>query len=97
MDIAGSLPANYFGLFNRSNLGNSSNHVFSIEFDDFKNEDFSDVNDNHVGVDLNTLISLYSEPAGFWIGGRDGEKLEELKLDDGHNYQVWIRVFGFTA
>ncbi|KAK7257432.1 hypothetical protein RIF29_31413 [Crotalaria pallida] len=94
MDIPGSLSGNYLGLFNRSNLGYSSNHVFAIEFDDFRNEEFNDINDNHVGVDLNSLISLYSEPAGFWIGNeRDGEKLEELELDNGHNYQVWIEFF----
>lgn len=38
---------------------------------------------------MNSLISLYSQPAGFW-GGRNGDELEELRLDNGENYQVWI-------
>ncbi|OIW06015.1 hypothetical protein TanjilG_11702 [Lupinus angustifolius] len=93
MDITGTLSGNYLGLINRSTLGNSSNHVFAIEFDDFRNEEFNEINDNHVGVDLNSMISLYSEPAGFWVGnGRGSEKLEELELNNGQNYQVWIEL-----
>ncbi|XP_022633592.1 probable L-type lectin-domain containing receptor kinase VII.2 isoform X1 [Vigna radiata var. radiata] len=89
MAVNGALSGNYLGLFNRSTSGNSSNHVFAVEFDDFRNEEFNEENDNHVGVDLNSIISEYSEPAGFW-GGREGEEWEDLKLADGRNYQVWI-------
>ncbi|XP_028761669.1 probable L-type lectin-domain containing receptor kinase VII.2 [Neltuma alba] len=84
--ISRATSGNYLGLFNRTNDGDPSNHIFGIEFDDFRNEDFNDINDNHVGVDLNSLISLYSQRAGFW----DGDQFEELKLDSGDNYQVWI-------
>ena len=31
--------------------------------------------------------------AGFW-GGKDDDKFEELKLNDGENYQVWIDYLG---
>lgn len=89
MAINGALSGNYLGLFNRSSSGNSSNHVFAVEFDDFRNVEFNEQNDNHVGIDLNSMISLYSKPAEFW-GGRDGEELEKLKLASGQNYQVWI-------
>ncbi|XP_019459020.1 PREDICTED: probable L-type lectin-domain containing receptor kinase VII.2 [Lupinus angustifolius] len=86
MAINGALTGNYLGLFNRSTTGNASNHVLAIEFDDFRNEEFNEVNDNHVGVNLNSIMSLYSEPAGFW----GGENFEELKLASGENYQVWV-------
>ena len=89
MNIYKATSGNYLGIFNRSDLGNSSDHIFAVEFDDFKNEDFNDINDNHVGVDINSLISAYSEPAGFW-SGRDDEEWEELDLHNGENYQVWI-------
>ncbi|XP_057455516.1 probable L-type lectin-domain containing receptor kinase VII.2 [Lotus japonicus] len=89
MAVNGALSGNYLGLFNRSSSGNSSNHVFAVEFDDFRNEEFNEENDNHVGVNLNSMISLYSEPAGFW-GGENGDDLEKLKLANGQNYQVWI-------
>lgn len=87
MAISGAISAEYLGLFNRSNEGNPSNHVFGVEFDDYRNEEFDDVSDNHVGVDLNSLASWDSQPAGFW---ENGEKLEKLVLDNGQNYQVWI-------
>ncbi|KAK7290892.1 hypothetical protein RIF29_05658 [Crotalaria pallida] len=90
MAINGALTGNYLGLFNRSTAGNASNHVLAVEFDDFRNEEFNEVNDNHVGVDLNSMMSLYSEPAGFWGETDDGVKFEKLKLASGENYQVWI-------
>ncbi|RDX71426.1 putative L-type lectin-domain containing receptor kinase VII.2, partial [Mucuna pruriens] len=66
-----------------------SNHVFGIEFDVFDNQEFNDINDNHVGVDINSLASFASHAAGFW-GGKGGDKFEDLRLNDGENYQVWI-------
>ncbi|KAK4286156.1 hypothetical protein QN277_002751 [Acacia crassicarpa] len=86
MAISRATSGNYLGLFNRTNDGDPSNHIFAIEFDDFRNEEFNEKNDNQVGVDLNSLISKYSDTAGFW----NGDQLEELKLDSGENYQVWI-------
>ncbi|KAK2424567.1 putative L-type lectin-domain containing receptor kinase VII.2 [Trifolium repens] len=94
MIINGALSGNYLGLFNRSSSGDYSNHVFAVEFDDFRNEEFDEVNDNHVGVDLNSMVSMYSEPAEFW-GGKNGENLEKLKLSSGENYQVWIEFRDF--
>jgi hypothetical protein len=94
MIINGALSGNYLGLFNRSSSGDDSNHVFAVEFDDFRNEEFDEVNDNHVGVDLNSMVSMYSEPAEFW-GGKNGENLEKLKLSSGENYQVWIEFRDF--
>ncbi|KAG2712434.1 hypothetical protein I3760_04G125800, partial [Carya illinoinensis] len=77
-DINGTSSTQYLGLFNLTNDGSSSNHVFAIEFDVFKNQEFNDIDANHVGVDVNTLTSLASYTAGFWTG------------QDGENYQVWI-------
>lgn len=89
--ITRATSGNYLGIFNRTNDGDSSNHIFGVEFDDFRNEEFNDINDNHVGVDLNSLISSYSQPAEFW----DGDQLQELKMDSGENYQVWIEFLDF--
>uniref|UniRef100_A0A2N9ERU0 non-specific serine/threonine protein kinase n=1 Tax=Fagus sylvatica TaxID=28930 RepID=A0A2N9ERU0_FAGSY len=85
--INGTSSSQHLGLFNLSNDGNPNNHVFGIEFDVFKNQEFSDINDNHVGVDVNSLTSSTSYEAGFW---NEDEKFEELKLNNGENYQVWI-------
>lgn len=84
------------GFLNRANNGNSSNHVFGVEFDVFQNEEFNDTNDNHVGIDLNSLTSEHSRAAGYYKGSGDDEKsFEELKLNNGKNYQVWIDYADF--
>ncbi|KAL2473606.1 L-type lectin-domain containing receptor kinase VII.1 [Forsythia ovata] len=85
--IQGSSSAQHLGLFNFTNNGNPTNHVFGIEFDVFKNEEFQDINDNHVGIDVNSLISVASEEAGYWP---DKGSFKKLKLNNGKNYQVWI-------
>ncbi|CAK7322463.1 unnamed protein product [Dovyalis caffra] len=85
--IHGASSAQHLGLFNLTNDGSSSNHVLAVEFDTFMNQEFNDVNDNHVGVDVNSLTSVAQYEAGFW---EDDEKFQGLKLNDGVNYQVWI-------
>lgn len=46
----------WLGLFNQSNDGNSSNQIVAVEFDIFK--DPWDSSDNHVGVDVNSIVSV---------------------------------------
>lgn len=54
----------------------------------FKNEEFGDINDNHVGVDVDSLASVQAHEAGYWP--EDGNSFERLTLNNGKNYQVWI-------
>ncbi|XP_057847297.1 L-type lectin-domain containing receptor kinase VII.1-like [Cryptomeria japonica] len=77
----------HLGLFDKfTSMGQSSNHLFAVEFDIVKNEEFNDINGNHVGVDLNSLISIESKSAGYWIGNQ----FLELDLKSGQNIQAWI-------
>ncbi|KAI5412944.1 hypothetical protein KIW84_057531 [Lathyrus oleraceus] len=88
--LNGTTSAEYNGLFNLTNEGNPNNHVLGIEFDIVRNEEeFNDINDNHVGVDINSLTSLTSHEAGYWSGKHDNE-FKVLKIKSGENYQVWI-------
>ncbi|KAL8468031.1 hypothetical protein ACS0TY_031326 [Phlomoides rotata] len=86
--IEGSSSAQHLGLFNLTNNGDSNNHVFGIEFDVFKNAEFQDMNANHVGVDVNSLVSVRANEAGYWPD--DGKSFRTLTLNNGKNYQVWI-------
>ncbi|KDP20977.1 hypothetical protein JCGZ_21448 [Jatropha curcas] len=96
--IDGTTASQNLGLFNRTNDGQSSNHVLGIEFDVFSNQEFNDINDNHVGIDVNSLTSKFAEDAGYWPddeisssgGGNDSKSFKKLKLNNGKNYQVWI-------
>ncbi|XP_021826106.1 probable L-type lectin-domain containing receptor kinase VII.2 [Prunus avium] len=87
--LAGASSAQHLGAFNFTNNGDPNNHIFGVEFDVFKNQEFQDPDDNHVGVDLNSLTSNASYTAGYWSGEFD-EDFNELKLNNGVNYQVWI-------
>ncbi|GLT43766.1 hypothetical protein SLA2020_176970 [Shorea laevis] len=79
-------PIQHLGLFNFSNNCNPNNHTFSVEFDVFTNQEFDDINDNHVGVDVNSLTSIVAHITWVWEG-RDDDELKEMKLNDGVNYQ----------
>ncbi|KAF5181359.1 L-type lectin-domain containing receptor kinase VII.1 [Thalictrum thalictroides] len=92
--IEGTSSAQHLGLFNRTNDGDQNNHVLGIEFDLFKNQEFNDIDANHVGVDVNSLSSIAAEPAGYWNDEKEG-LFEELELNNGVNYQVWIDYLNF--
>ncbi|KAL0398586.1 UNVERIFIED_CONTAM: L-type lectin-domain containing receptor kinase VII.1 [Sesamum radiatum] len=96
--IEGASSAQHLGLFNFTNNGNPNNHVFGVEFDVFKNEEFQDIDANHVGVDVNSLNSVTAYEAGYWPdgyrrkedGSPDESSFKKLTLNNGKNYQVWI-------
>lgn len=83
----GASDAQYLGLFNLSTNGRADNHVLAVEFDLFPNPDFSDIDGNHVGLDINSLTSLASQPAGYYTTSAD---FVDLVLNNGENYQAWI-------
>lgn len=87
--VDGATSSQHLGLFNATNDGDSDNHVFGVEFDVFKNEEFNDIDDNHVGLDVNSLTSEVAHGAGYWPD--DGSNsFRRLQLNDGRTYQVWI-------
>ena len=89
--LPNSLPSQYLGLFNKSNNGDSSNHVFGVELDTTINSEFNDINDNHVGIDINDLKSANSTPAGYYDGYG---QFKDLSLSSGYPMQVWIEYDG---
>lgn len=56
--LPGVAPAQNLGLFNHTNDGDLSNHVVAVELDTFKNMEIDDINDGHVGIDVNNLTSF---------------------------------------
>lgn len=90
-ELPGALPSQYLGLLNNSDIGNFSNHIFAVEFDTVQDFEFKDVNDNHIGVDLNNLASNSSTPAT-WID--DSGTKRDLNLKSGNRVQAWIDYDG---
>ncbi|KAL6333277.1 hypothetical protein AAG906_028460 [Vitis piasezkii] len=106
--IEGTTSSQHLGFLNRTNDGNSTNHVFGVKFDVFKNEEFGDISDNHVGINVNSLTSMSAHEAGYWpdngkisSGGgnssseEDEKSFKRLQLNNGKNYQVWIDYMDF--
>ncbi|CBI31642.3 unnamed protein product, partial [Vitis vinifera] len=46
-ELPGALPRQYLGLLNATDNGNSTNHVFAVEFDTVQDFEFNDISDNH--------------------------------------------------
>ncbi|MFQ6638777.1 hypothetical protein Gotur_014848, partial [Gossypium turneri] len=82
----------FLGLVNESNNGNSFNHFFAVEFDTILSLDMGDIDDNHVGIDLNGLKSNKSVRAGYF--SNEERKNRTLDLNNGHPIQVWIDYNG---
>ncbi|XP_018673595.2 L-type lectin-domain containing receptor kinase SIT2 [Musa acuminata AAA Group] len=94
MDFSKALGSQYLGLFNQSNNGNSTNHVLAIELDSIFNPEFADMNDNHVGIDINGLKSNKSQSAGYYAD--DSGLLNTLSLRNCEAVQVWVDYDGQT-
>lgn len=91
-DFAGALPAKYLGLTNVQNNGNASNHLFAVELDTIQSVEFKDINNNHVGIDINGLHSMQSYNAGYY-DDKSGE-FQNLKLISRQAMQVWVDYSG---
>lgn len=88
MDFSGAFPSNYLGLFNTSNNGNSLNRILAVEFDTVQAVELNDIDDNHVGIDLNGVISIESAPAAYF-DDREAKNIS-LRLASGKPIRVWI-------
>ncbi|KAE9591971.1 hypothetical protein Lal_00038383 [Lupinus albus] len=93
-DFQGAEAGNFLGLVNSSNNGNVSNHIFAVEFDTVNvyNGD-SDTEGNHVGVNVNGVSSIFSEPAAYFEG-RNGYVKEEFSMEKVDAVQAWIEYDG---
>ncbi|XP_058109534.1 L-type lectin-domain containing receptor kinase IV.1-like [Magnolia sinica] len=87
-NLPGAHPSQYLGLFNLTNNGNSSNHIVAVEFDTIINPEFNDINNNHVGIDINGLSSIKSSPASYF-NNKNGE-FNNISLKSGKPIQAWI-------
>ncbi|KAG5566951.1 hypothetical protein RHGRI_002490 [Rhododendron griersonianum] len=90
MDFNQAVGNQYFGLLNSSN---NSNHLLAIELDTQMNPEFHDINDNHVGIDVNSLLSKVSAPVTYYS---NRERINRsLELVSGNPMHVWIEYDGF--
>ncbi|XP_058201874.1 L-type lectin-domain containing receptor kinase SIT2-like isoform X1 [Rhododendron vialii] len=92
-DFTHAIGNQYFGLLNITNNGLPSNHLLAIELDTITNPEFNDTNDNHVGIDINSLISNVFATVTYYS---NRERLNRsLELVSGSPMHVWIEYDGF--
>ncbi|KAK9016541.1 hypothetical protein V6N11_079037 [Hibiscus sabdariffa] len=89
-EISGA-PGPYLGLFNATNQGNSSNHIVAIELDTVEDFECGDIDDNHVGIDINSPQSVRSKSAGYFT---DEGEFKSLNLKNGDRLQIWVEYNG---
>ncbi|XP_008777366.2 L-type lectin-domain containing receptor kinase S.4-like [Phoenix dactylifera] len=90
-ELKGALPSQYLGLMNATDVGNFSNHLFAVEFDTVQDFEFGDINDNHIGIDIDSMTSNASVSAAYHAG--DGNKIA-LNLKSGGTVQAWVDYDG---
>ncbi|XP_047092877.1 L-type lectin-domain containing receptor kinase SIT2-like [Lolium rigidum] len=87
-DFSGANPVQYLGLVNGSNNGKTTNHIFAVELDTWLNPEFGDINNNHVGIDINSLSSVQSQPGGFFHD--QNGTFKNLTFSSQEAMQVWV-------
>ncbi|CAN4116703.1 unnamed protein product [Withania somnifera] len=85
LDLPLNSQGQYLGLTNATTDGLSSNMIIAVELDTFK-QDF-DIDENHIGIDVNSVKSVKSEPlTPLGI---------ELAPIGARFYNIWIQYDGF--
>ncbi|CAI9782362.1 unnamed protein product [Fraxinus pennsylvanica] len=91
--LSGAEGGQYLGVVNPSNDGNSSNHLFIVEFDTVSGyKEKSDRYGNHIGINTNGMESKISESASYYKGST--QKKEEVYLEEKDPIQAWIEYDG---
>ncbi|CAM0954836.1 unnamed protein product [Alopecurus aequalis] len=90
-----TMPTQYLGLINDHDNGDPTNRFFAIELDTNWNDEFKDINNNHVGIDVNSLYSVNSTSAGYYGDDRNGN-FQNLTLASYQVMQAWVEYDGVS-
>ncbi|XP_038685449.1 L-type lectin-domain containing receptor kinase S.1 [Tripterygium wilfordii] len=93
----GAIASQYFGLF--TNVP-TVYPLLAVEFDTGQNMEFNDPDDNHIGIDLNNIVSADTQTAGYYnsngsfvpVDMRTGQNVHAWIEFDGDNFQINVTV-----
>ncbi|CAI9262599.1 unnamed protein product [Lactuca saligna] len=88
--VTDASSSQHLGLFNRTNDGNASNHIVTVEFDTFRNLELDDMDGNHVGLDINSIESVLAATAGYYKNGG----FQTLALASSREIRAWVDYDG---
>lgn len=85
-----ALASQYFGLFTNATVPVVA-PLLAVEFDTGRNPEFNDPDDNHIGIDLNSIVSMRTQSAGYYnsSGG-----FVPIRMRNGQNVRAWIEFDG---
>ncbi|PUZ61098.1 hypothetical protein GQ55_4G244600 [Panicum hallii var. hallii] len=87
-NFSAAFPTQYLGLFNDQTNSDPHSYIFAIELDTVQNYDLHDINDNHVGININSVRSMQSYEAGYY-DDKSGVFLN-LTLNSHKAMHVWV-------
>ncbi|KAK3127493.1 hypothetical protein QOZ80_7AG0574170 [Eleusine coracana subsp. coracana] len=90
--LSTTLPSQFLGLLNSADNGNRSNHIFAVELDTIANAEFHDMSSNHIGIDVDSLVSAKAANAGYYDDGTG--QFHNLSLISRQAMQVWVDYDG---
>ncbi|KAF7093419.1 hypothetical protein CFC21_095833 [Triticum aestivum] len=93
--LATALPGQFLGLLNATNNTNPNAHIFAVELDTLLNSECRDMNSNHVGVDVYSMVSRASADAGYYDDAMG--RFQNLSLISRQAMQVWVDYDGAAA
>lgn len=92
VDFTHAQPNRYLGIFNGSTTGSNSSRLFAVELDTILNSEFGETDHNHVGIDVNSPISVESAPASYF--SETQQRNVSVNLSSGDSIQVWVDYNG---
>ncbi|MCL7028210.1 hypothetical protein MKW94_027814 [Papaver nudicaule] len=88
--LPGALPNQYLGLFNETSNGQSTNNVLAVEIDTVYSVEFDQIQDPHIGIDINSLKSVNSTTPAYFVNG----EYKQININSGEPVQVWVEYDG---
>ncbi|KAK4731179.1 hypothetical protein R3W88_024167 [Solanum pinnatisectum] len=91
----GAQSDHFLGVLNNTNNRKDTNHIFMVEFDTVDGHDEGvDTDGNHIGININSMTSIASQPANYYVNGTS--RTEEVHLQRGESIQAWIDYDGMS-
>ncbi|XP_044455471.1 L-type lectin-domain containing receptor kinase SIT2-like [Triticum aestivum] len=86
-NLSAAESGRYLGLLNATN-GTASDPILAVELDTIMDVEFRDINSNHIGIGVNSLISRQAKQAGYYSD--ENGAFQDLRLNGQNHVQVWV-------